>query len=65
MHVSCPNIGPAQRRRRLRLGVMGTAAAIVSGFILASAATPALVRALVFVPIAVAAYGFLQYRQKT
>ena len=65
MNVSCPNIGPAQRRRRLLYGVFGAGAALVSGVILASAGAPALSRALVFVPTAFAAFGFFQYREKT
>jgi hypothetical protein len=65
MPATCPNIGPAQRRRRLRSGIAGAAAALALGFILAAASAPALLRALVFIPLALAAFGFLQYREKT
>lgn len=65
MHVCRPNIGPLQRRRRLRLGIAGFAAAVFAAIVLAAAAVPPLIRALVFVPLALGAYGFLQYRDKT
>ena len=65
MKVCGPNIGPVQRRRRLRLGIIGAVAAIASGFLLTALDAPALLRALVFVPLAAAASGFIQYREKT
>ncbi|HUF50345.1 MAG TPA: hypothetical protein VMN60_05895 [Longimicrobiales bacterium] len=60
-----PNIGPLQRRRRLRLGAAAAAAAVVLAAALAAAAAPALLRATVALPLTLAAYGFFQYREKT
>jgi hypothetical protein len=54
-----------QQRRRLRLGIMTAIAAVASGYVLAASDSPALVRALVFIPLALAASAFLQYRDKT
>ena len=65
MEVCSPNIGPVQRRRRLQLGIVGAVGAIASGFLLTALAAPALLRALIFLPLSIAASGFIQYREKT
>jgi hypothetical protein len=65
MEACVPNIGPAQRRRRL---VFGTGALVVAaGAALALAAIHAslIIRALVVLPLYGAALGFLQYRERT
>ena len=65
MEVCSPNIGPLQRRRRLQLGIIGAVAAIASGMVLTALHAPALLRSLVFIPLVLAASGFIQYREKT
>ena len=63
--LACPNIGPLQRRRRLRMGIAGLAVAIALAVLLAAAQASAMLRALVFLPLLVAGSGFFQYREKT
>lgn len=60
-----PNIGPAQRRQRLVVGLVATAASVVAlGLLLATDATP-LARLLAALPFWAGALGILQHREKT
>jgi len=60
-----PNIGPEQRRRRLRFGwvTLGAAALLAAALHALDASAP--LRTLVFVPLYAAGLGFFQYRAKT
>jgi hypothetical protein len=61
----CPNIGPRQRQRRLRLGVFGIASAIAwaAGLSVSNASLP--VRTVVFMPLVLGTFGLFQYRAGT
>jgi hypothetical protein len=63
--VCMPNIGPRERAKRMRFGVVSgvVAAATAAGTIAAGA--PAVARALVFLPALMAGYGVFQAREKT
>ena len=60
-----PNIGPGQRRRRVRIGVLALLAALVFAAVLLVTGAPRLVRLGLFPWLVVAAYGFFQARGKT
>jgi hypothetical protein len=60
-----PNIGPAERRKRMRLGiVMLSAAAVLAAWLLAAAA-PRPWRLIVAVPLFVGLLGIFQARAQT
>ena len=65
MEACIPNIGAAQRRRRLITGAVSFAAALAMAAWLAATDAPLGVRALVFVPVLGAGIGFFQHREKT
>ena len=56
------NIGPAEIARRRRTGMVGTIATVIVLAILVLVQAPAPLRAIVFVPAAVATSGYLQAR---
>lgn len=63
MLACVPNIGPAQRRRRLFAGAVTFIGAALLALVLHDQS--AIVRSLVFFPLYAAAIGFYQYREKT
>lgn len=65
MDACITNIGPAQRRRRLVLGISALVVAAAVAAALAAADAHVLIRALVALPLYGAALGFFQYREST
>jgi hypothetical protein len=65
MDVCIPNIGPRQRRHRALRGAIALVAAVALAAGLHSANAPLAARALVALPLYMAALGFMQYREKT
>ena len=65
MQACIPNIGPKQRRRRLRFGWMALAAAALVAIAFEMANAPLAARALVAFPVYASMLGFFQYREKT
>jgi hypothetical protein len=64
--VACiPNIGPTQRRKRVRMGLAALALAVATAGVLLSAGAPRPFRLVVFVPALAAALGLLQARAQT
>jgi hypothetical protein len=63
--VCRPNIGAAQRRRRLVVGWMGVGLALAGLIALAAADAGRAWRLLLAGPFYAAAIGFLQHREKT
>ena len=60
MNPCLPNIGPRERRKRLKLGAVALAAAVILAVIL-----PRTWRVVLFFPLWLAALGFFQARDKT
>lgn len=60
-----PNIGPSGARRRAKGGIVWTALAAVALIIMLIAGAPPVARAVLAVPVFLAALGFLQAREKT
>lgn len=65
MQACIPNIGPKQQSRRLARGAASLAVAIIAGAALAAADAGMAARALVILPLYIAALGFFQHREKT
>jgi hypothetical protein len=64
--VACiPNIGPAERRKRLIWGVLALAASALFVVTLAVGGADRRWRLAVFLPLWIAALGVLQAREKT
>ena len=63
--VCIANIGPKERRRRLRFGVITLAVTAVIATVLVVSDLPAFWRLLLFLPLASGASGFFQWREKT
>ncbi len=63
--VCIPNIGPNERRRRLRVGMVGMLAGAALLAVLLALGIPRWWRMLVFLPFWVGALGILQHRGKT
>ncbi len=59
------NIGPQQRRKRMRFGVVGLAVAGAAAVALIALGAPRLSRLALFVPLFVGAIGIFQARAKT
>ena len=59
------NIGPRERRRRLRLGIAALSASVVIAVVLAATGVHRAWRMVLFFPLWVAALGFFQARDKT
>jgi hypothetical protein len=59
------NLGPRERHRRLLGGYLGTAVTIVAMVVLLVLHARRVLRLLLFVPLAFAAVGYLQYSAKT
>ena len=60
-----PNIGDAQRRRRLWVGALALGASVVALAALLATDTPRWARLLAALPFWSGALGFLQHREKT
>lgn len=65
MLACSPNIGTAQRNRRLRSGVALFIGAAILAATLAAVDADTVLRALVALPVYGGALGFFQYREKT
>jgi len=59
------NIGPRERRKRLRFGAIAFAAGVAIGFLLIVTGAPPLWRLSLFLPLFVAALGYFQARDRT
>jgi hypothetical protein len=60
-----PNIGPGQRRNRVRTGLFAALATLLLVLVLLLTGAPRPVRLVLFLPLLVSAYGFFQARAKT
>jgi len=65
MVEECVNIGPRERRRRLRFGVVLAAVGLAGAAALLALGAPRPFRALLFAPFWASAVGFCQYLEKT
>jgi hypothetical protein len=63
--VCIANIGPKERRKRLRFGVITLAVSAVIAAVLIVSGLPAFLRLPLFLPLAAGASGFFQWREKT
>jgi hypothetical protein len=63
--VCIPNIGPQERRRRLRFGLVACGLAVVVAVALAVTGLSPLFRLALFVPFWVGSIGVLQAKEKT
>jgi hypothetical protein len=63
--VCIANIGPKERRRRLRFGLitLGVSAVIAAALVISP--LPAFLRLVLFLPLAAGASGIFQWREKT
>ncbi len=59
------NIGPMERRKRLRFGVNMLGASLLVASLLLLFGTPQWTRLILFIPLAVSAIGFDQARART
>lgn len=59
------NIGPAGRGARVVLGIISLGISIAAGIYMLNNGAPALVRAGLFIPLFMSAFGFIQAQQKT
>jgi hypothetical protein len=60
-----PNIGPRERKRRLRGGIAGAVLAVLLDVALVVGGSPRAWRAAVALPLVLAVYGFLQAFART
>ena len=60
-----PNIGPRGARRRAMGGIVWSALTVVALIVMLIAGAPPVARAVLAVPVFLAALGFLQAREKT
>lgn len=65
MLACVPNIGRAQRRRRLITGAVAFGAAVLLAVAMVAAEASTLARAALFIPLYAAGIGFFQFREKT
>lgn len=63
--VCIPNIGPQERRKRLRFGVIAVAVGVALAIVLTLTGVNRLFRLGLFLPFWVGALGYLQAREKT
>ncbi len=63
--ICVENIGPLERRKRLRFGVNTLAASLLLAALLLLLGTPRWTRLVLFIPLAVSAIGFNQARART
>jgi uncharacterized protein (DUF983 family) len=63
--VCIPNIGPRERAKRMRTGIIGSVATAAVAATLIAVHAPRWTRLVVFMPAIVAAYGVFQAREKT
>lgn len=61
----CENIGPRQRRKRIRIGTALLAAGVVLAGVLLALDVSRALRAVVFIPFAAAGIGLFQVRYRT
>ena len=59
------NIGPRERRKRLRFGLVAFAVTVAIGVLLIATGVRPLWRLPLFLPLFVAALGYFQAREKT
>jgi hypothetical protein len=63
--VCIPNIGPGERRKRLRMGVMALGASVLLAAALVVGGADRRWRLVVFLPLWLAALGIFQATEKT
>jgi hypothetical protein len=63
--VCIANIGPRERRKRLKSGVTALAISVVISFLFVFYRVPPVFRLPLFVPLFVGAVGFFQARDRT
>ncbi len=63
--VCMPNIGPRERAKRMRFGVIAGAITAAVGTAAIALNAPVWARAFVFLPALMAGYGVFQAREKT
>src|SRR5688572_31972281 len=63
--IACFNIGPHQRRIRLRMGAIMLGAALAIGIALIAADAPRAMRLVLFAPLLLASLGFVQAQSRT
>lgn len=61
----CENIGPRQRRKRIRAGTAVLAVGLVLAGVLLALDVPRALRVVVFIPFAAACVGLFQVRHRT
>lgn len=62
---ACINIGPAERQKRMRMGVMGLAAGVALVVALVALRAPAWTRLLAFAPFVMGGVGLFQALDRT
>lgn len=63
--ASIANIGPRERRKRLRFGVVAFGVSVAIGALLVATDVPRVWRLALFPPLFVAGLGYFQARDKT
>jgi hypothetical protein len=63
--VVCENIGPRERAKRMRFGVVSGVVAVGLGAVLVATHAPRVTRLTVFVPLVLAGLGVFQAREHT
>jgi fatty acid desaturase len=63
--VCMPNIGPRERKKRARFGMVALVVAVAAAGAMFALHSPRWSRVALFVPLAGAMLGFLQAREKT
>jgi hypothetical protein len=64
-NTACVNIGPQQRRLRMRMGIVMFAIALLLAIAMAVMSTPPSARIVLFVPLLLGSLGVLQARAHT
>ncbi len=63
--ICVENIGPMERHKRLRFGIITLGASLLLASLLLLLGTPRWVRFILFIPLAISAVGFNQARART
>ncbi len=63
--ICVENIGPMERHKRLRFGIITLGASLLVASLLLLLGTPQWTRLVLFIPLAVSAIGFNQARART
>jgi hypothetical protein len=63
--VCIANIGPRERRKRLVIGIVGLGVSAAAAVALVAGGVGVWWRAVLFLPLMVAALGFFQWREQT